>query len=47
MAFCPRGAGGNLGSDSLASGITGSHFTDLGRYRIEFFNYGPSVREEN
>lgn len=47
MALCPRGAGGNLGPDSLASEITGSHFTDLGRCRTESLNYGPSVREEN
>lgn len=35
MAFCPRRAGENLGPNLLASEITGSHFTDLNRYRTE------------
>jgi len=33
MALCPRGAGANLGPDSLASKTTGSHFTAVGRCR--------------
>lgn len=47
MALCPRGAKENLGPDSLASEITGCHFTDFCEHKTESFNYGPSVREEN